>query len=177
MAAANSNKKANRRSRKKRRTEDFSSSSESSSSESESEAQVEQTTEDVELKDNQANINIDDIEIDSDSEKPSHRAPEKLSLTQKEQLKNIPFTTTPISNLTTSSTNSIANINQVSSGIDEQKKNLQNQYLKLMASEFSDDLDELRKKPDFTDKSLVILAKTLQSGVNMFDPETLANVL
>ncbi|RLV94395.1 Ribosome assembly protein 3 [Spathaspora sp. JA1] len=180
MAAASTNKKVNRRSRKKRRTEDFSSDSESSSSSSESEPETEEQTkqDNTTPKETQSNINIDDIEIDSDNEqKPSHRAPEKLSLNQKQQLNNIPFVTTPISNLTTNSTNSIPNINQISSNIDEQKKNLQNQYLKLMASEFSDDLDELRKKPDFTDKSLVILAKTLQSGANMFDPEVLANVL
>ena len=46
-----------------------------------------------------------------------------------------------------------------------------------MTNEFGDDLDELRKKPDFTEKSLVILAKTLQLGVNMFDIDVLNGLI
>ena len=44
-----------------------------------------------------------------------------------------------------------------------------------MTNEFNDDLDELRKKPDF--KSLVLLAKTLQLGLNMFDVDVLTDLL
>ena len=51
------------------------------------------------------------------------------------------------------------------------------EFLKIMTTEFGDDLDELRKKPDFTEKSLVILAKTLQLGVNMFDIDVLNGLI
>ena len=63
------------------------------------------------------------------------------------------------------------------STINSDRETLENEYLKFMASSFSEDLDELRKKPDFTDKSLVLLAKTLQSGGSLFDENELKALL
>lgn len=181
------NKKPNRRSRKKRRTQDFSSSEESSSSSSSSsESEHESDTEtelDQQKPANANNINIDDIDIDSDNEQlgttfKSLRAPENLIIEQKQQLQTIPFTTTPVSNLTNNAAvKTIPDSASITNDINKTKTELNNRYLKLMAMEFENDLDELRKKPDFNEHSLVLLAKTLQSGVNMFDPDSLNGLL
>lgn len=187
MAVTNTvnNKKPNRRSRKKRRTQDFSSSEESSSSssssEAESDAEIELDQPSLNNNDNNRNINIDDIDIDSDNETSNNRRiPENLSIQQKQQLQSVSFTTTPVSNFTTTSittTKNIPNGNNINNQLDQTKTELNNRYLKLMAMEFENDLDELRKKPDFNENSLVLLAKTLQSGVNMFDPDSLNALL
>lgn len=157
------NPKQNRnRRKKKRRTEDFSSDSDSDSSDSSStetepapvvEAPVEKA------------INIDDVDIDSDSEKP-HNTEEPLSLEAQKQVKSIKFTTTENQALA-----------EAQETIRKDRQQLESEFLGLMATGFAGDLDELRKKPDFTEKSIVMLAKTLQSGSNMFDDETLDALL
>lgn len=167
----NNNNKAgqNKRRRKKRRTEDFSSDSESSSSSSsEEEEEIEPVNENIE-----ANNSDEDIEIDSDDESKPKITFETLNNNVYEELSKIKL-----------SAPSQVDANNKSGMHTKDSKNtlvkdrvqLNTEYLKLMSSNFGDDLDELRKKPDFTDKSLVILAKSLQSGANMFDEETL-NVL
>lgn len=179
------NPKSNRRRRKKRRTEDFSSDSESSSSSSSSsdEAMNDAAEEPKPIKETKS-INIDDIDIDSDKEtdvssqdKQNQLRPEPLSNETHEKLSNIKLTTSKLTSVGGSSKNSNIDINQVKKTLAKDKDQLNNEYLMLMASSFSNDLDELRKKPDFTDKSLVLLAKTLQSGSNMFDEETLNAIL
>ncbi|ODV80904.1 uncharacterized protein CANTADRAFT_20458 [Suhomyces tanzawaensis NRRL Y-17324] len=169
--------KASRRRRKKRRTEDFSSDSDSSSSSSsDEEAEVQQDDEPVQQ---QAQVNIDDIDIDSEDESTKGSAPKPLTNETHRNLNKIQLTTTQLSQTTGfgKSLNSITNMGQIEESIQKDKVKLQNAYLGLMAGEFGNDLDELRKKPDFTDKSLVILAKALQSGSGMFDPETLNSIL
>lgn len=179
------NPKSNRRRRKKRRTEDFSSDSESSSSSSSSsdESMDGAAEEPKPLKETKS-INIDDIDIDSDNEtdvnsqdKQNQLRPEPLSNETHEKLSNIKLTTSKLTRAGGSSKNSNIDINQVKKTLVKDQDQLNNEYLMLMASSFSNDLDELRKKPDFTDKSLVLLAKTLQSGSNMFDEETLHAIL
>lgn len=181
--AHNNNKKRSNRRRKKRRTEDFSSSSESSSSSS-SESDHEDLDE-PEKEILKQDINIDDIDIESDNEnsalthdKGNKLIPQNLSITEKQQLSTVPFTTTSISNITNDNQiKNIPNINEISKNLDQKKTQLNNEFLKIMTTEFGDDLDELRKKPDFTEKSLVILAKTLQLGVNMFDIDVLNGLI
>ncbi|AOW26145.1 ribosome assembly protein 3 [Candida albicans L26] len=181
--AHNNNKKRSNRRRKKRRTEDFSSSSESSSSSS-SESDHEDLDE-PEKEISKQDINIDDIDIESDNEnsaltndKGNKLIPQNLSITEKQQLSTVPFTTTSISNITNDNQiKNTPNINEISKNLDQKKTQLNNEFLKIMTTEFGDDLDELRKKPDFTEKSLVILAKTLQSGVNMFDIDVLNGLI
>lgn len=175
------NPKSNRRRRKKRRTEDFSSDSESSSSSDESMAD---TTEEAKPIKETKGINIDDIDIVSDEEgeansqnKQTQLRPEPLTNETHEKLSNIKLTTTKLTSVGANSKNSNIDINQVKKVLSKDKDQLNNEYLMLMASSFSNDLDELRKKPDFTDKSLVMLAKTLQSGSNMFDEDTLNAIL
>lgn len=177
------NPKSNRRRRKKRRTEDFSSDSESSSSSSSDESMDDAAEEPKPIKETKS-INIDDIDIDSDKEtdvnsqeKQNLLRPEPLSNETHEKLSNIKLTTSKLTSVGGSSKNSNIDINQVKKTLAKDKDQLNNEYLMLMASSFSNDLDELRKKPDFTDKSLVLLAKTLQSGSNMSDEETLNAIL
>lgn len=185
MAAAdshNNNKKRSNRRRKKRRTEDFSSSSESSSSSS-SDSENEIDEQPSEIANDQAvvtqgNINIDDMEIDSDNENNNKdKIPDNLTIDQKRLLNDKTFTTTPISNLTheQQQLKNISNLSEITSNLNQTKQSLNNDFLKVMTNEFNDDLDELRKKPDF--KSLVLLAKTLQLGLNMFDVDVLTDLL
>ncbi|KAK6454002.1 ribosome-assembly protein 3-domain-containing protein [Scheffersomyces xylosifermentans] len=169
------NEKPKNRRRKKRRTEDFSSDSDSSTDSEQEQTQIEQ--EDKEDVPETNNINIEEIDIESDTEQNGKAlAPEPLSIEQHKQLNKIKLTTTPLNNLT-NVPKTIANSEQIQQTLRKDRSELYTDYLKLMAGEFSNDLDELRKKPDFTDKSLVTLAKALQSGSNMFDPETLHAIL
>lgn len=167
MAPAPTNTR-NRR-RKKRRTEDFSSDSSSSDSESEQvvhskdqDSPAIKTTDDVK----EAEVNIDDIDMESDTEKEPAVTEETLLEETQKQLAKIKFTTTE--NLPH---------NEAKVAVSKGRQQLENEYLAFMASNFANDLDELRKKPDFTEKSIVMLAKTLQSGSNMFDDETLDALL
>lgn len=58
--------------------------------------------------------------------------------------------------------------------VEKDRKELEQQYLEYMATTYANELDALRKKPDFNDKLIALLAKTLQSGSNLFDDETLS---
>lgn len=170
-------KKQNKRRRKKRRTEDFSSdSSSSSSSDSENESGPKVETAQVEQI---SLVNIDDIDIESDQEKESTGlSPEKLSISTQRHLQAFPITHTLLAdNASIVRPKNVAHGEEVRDQLQSAKSKLDAEFLALMASEFSSDLDELRKKPDFTDKLLVILAKTLQSGSSLFDKEALKAVL
>lgn len=167
--------KNSRRRRKKRRTEDFSSDSSSSSSSEESAAEEETTQIEVVKQDD---INIDNIDINSDDESKK-LAPEPLNNSVHKKLANVKLTTTTLSTSSGFGKNlhSLANSSQIKESLEKDSAKLNNDYLMMMATEFSNDIDELRKKPDFTDKSIVLLAKSLQSGSNMFDKETLSAVM
>lgn len=160
------NAKGNRR-RKKRRTEDFSSDeSSSSSSSSSSDEENEEEPENPNLK--ATAVTIDDIDINSDAEDvPSKN--EALPADLQKRIDTIKFAPGIEPNS--------KNTNQIKETVRKDKAQLESEYLGLMAANFGDDLDQLRKRPDFTDKSLVLLAKVLQSGSNMFDAETLDAVL
>ncbi|CAH2351981.1 ribosome assembly protein 3 [[Candida] railenensis] len=182
-------KKKNRRSRKKRRTEDFSSdSSDSSDSESSSHTQEENIEEVIEEKASipkqairsHASLNLDDIDVLSDDDESNTSSTlQAISDDTHKKLRQVNLTTTMLSNTTGLGGSQMKNIdtNQVKETISKDKTQLNNEYLMLMASTYGNDLDELRKKPDFTQKSLVILAKALQSGANMFDEDTLNAIL
>lgn len=178
----NREKKASSRRRKKRRTEDFSSSSESSSSSSSSSSESEDEPEDKEIL-TAEQITMDDIEIDANNEtiKLNKRAPDNLTMQQKQQLSSIPFSTTSISEITnpniTNALENIPNLTEITNSIEQSKQEINTRFLKLMTKEFGNDLDELRKKPDFKEASLTVLAKTLQSGANMFDIDVLEGLL
>jgi len=44
-------------------------------------------------------------------------------------------------------------------------------YMRLITTEFGDDLNALRQAKDFGDKSLPMLVRALRQGVNIFDKE------
>lgn len=170
MAPPPANMKVHNRRRKKKRTEDFSSDS-SDSSDSDSDSKEEDKNEKPqngeEVKEAQQDINIDDIDMESDSEKTeSEPVSEPLPNDVQNAIRAIKFSST-----------ANQNAQESKETLKKDKQQLENEYLAYMASTFGNDIDELRKKPDFTEKSIVILAKTLQSGSNMFDPETLDALL
>lgn len=177
------NAKNNRRKKKKRRTEDFSSDSESSSSSSDSNSDSE-VDEDHKLQSNiqKGNEIVEDIQIDADvdlEEQPPQikgLAPEPLDAEQISQVQQIKLTTTKLSAVSANKVSS-GELEQIEGTLKKDREQLNQAFLLLMAGQYANDMDALRKRPDFTDKSLVILAKTLQSGANMFDEETLRTVL
>lgn len=154
----------NRR-RKKRRTEDFSSDSDSDSS-SENEVSSPKLQPEAKNEDPVDPVNIDDIDIESDLEKLKLPKPDALLAQTKEQLLKLKLTLT----------DGMA-ISEAKQAVSKDRQQLENEYLAFMAGQFSNDLDELRKKPDFSESSIVMLAKTLQLGLNMFDDETLDALL
>lgn len=161
--------KKGRRRRKKRRTEDFSDTSSSLSDE----ASSHETTEQEIPRDHKGPaITTETIEAPTDTKK--NAIPEPLTIEQQKQLQNIKLTAT-------SATEGLSGRNMDMEAdratILADREQLEGEYLKFMASSFSEDLDELRKKPDFTDKSLVMLAKTLQSGGSLFDENELRALL
>lgn len=159
-----------RRRRKKRRTEDFSSDSSSSSSSSEDENEnvhekENKTIPEVADRDESDPIDVMDIDISPIEENSKNgMVPEDLGPSTKLKLAKVTLS---------NSESKIKNPQQTEQRLHQDQADLNHKFLKLFADEFSNDLEELRKKPDFTDKSLVILAKALQSGSNIFDPETL----
>lgn len=161
--------KKGRRRRKKRRTEDFSDSS-SSSSLSDEDTPMDEPTKNEE---NEPEAAIETIEEPTYDAKKS-TAPEPLTLEQQRQLQRIKLTTTAA---TQGINNRNIDMEAAKASINSDRETLENEFLKFMASSFSEDLDELRKKPDFTDKSLVLLAKTLQSGGSLFDENELKALL
>lgn len=161
--------KKGRRRRKKRRTEDFSDSS-SSSSLSDEDIRMDEPNQNDEIEVETA---IETIEEPTYDAKKS-AAPEPLTLEQQRHLQRIKLTTTaPTQGINSRN----IDMEAAKSSINSDRETLENEYLKFMASSFSEDLDELRKKPDFTDKSLVLLAKTLQSGGSLFDESELKALL
>ncbi|PSK41481.1 hypothetical protein C7M61_001164 [Candidozyma pseudohaemuli] len=162
MAPPVNDKKIKNRRRKKRRTEDFSSDSESdSSSDNESPSEPQN----AEVPQPKADIDINDVDMESDEETPK-AANEPLSKEILEKVRSIKFTSLENQSLA-----------EAQETLKKDKQQVENEYLALMASSFANDIDELRKKPDFTDKSVVMLAKTLQSGSNMFDEDSLDALL
>lgn len=53
---------------------------------------------------------------------------------------------------------------------DEHDKKFHDYYMKLVTTEFADDLDKLRKANDFNEKSLGVLINTLKQGSHVFSP-------
>lgn len=160
-------KKHNSRSRKKRRTHESSSESSSESSVHSEEEFVSQG----QVGDNNRfqpdqSVNIDDIDIDSENEQSRSRQAPAFSDEGIKKLETVKFTKTDH-----------LPIDEARETVKNDRQELEQQFLVQMATTFDGDLDELRQKLDFTDKSIVLLAKTLQSGSNMFDDETLEALL
>lgn len=159
-----SRKPTKSRRRKKRRTEDFSSSSSSSSSsDSESDKDI-----------NNDISNDKEISVE-DSNKPEpttlqYNQIEHIKASVQAKLKQVHFTEE------TPSLHQQVNEEMESSENTSSKSEnpeLDQAYLHLMTSQFGDDLDELRKKPDFNQTSLMVLVEALKSSKNIFDENEL----
>lgn len=153
------------RRRKKRRTEDFSSSSSSSSSsESESENDQPETVEEP----------ADAMEVDENKTPESTGRPyneiEKIKASVQARLNQVQFTEDTVS---AKQLREELRANETSTNPTNDNPELDQAYLQLMTSQFGDDLDELRKKPDFGQNSLMVLVEALKSSKNIFDPEEL----
>lgn len=193
-------KKSNRR--KKRRTVDISDSSSSSASEVESEAEIKIVNsvlnEDIELTDSDAPLEDEPAE-----QLEKGNVSEQLNDETRDKLNSIAFTRTEITEQNNfDQKNSKANtidLKRVNETIEEAKlkfatladqekhdvihggasstSELKNSYLELMFENYGEDINSLRKAPDFTNKSLVMLANVLKDGSAMFDVETLKAIL
>ncbi|KAH3902095.1 Rsa3p SCDLUD_001908 [Saccharomycodes ludwigii] len=184
----NNNKKNNRnRKKKKRRTAAVSSSSESDSSESDSSnenengnAIVSKGEEDVQLTDNedeqQAIIPL--------SNKQESLYNEGLTLETKKKLISVNLNNININkngingNRIGNSTVTEEDLNKISEDLDTlDEKTIKNKYLGMIFENYGDDINKLKDVPDFTNRSLVILANTLKEGVKMFDKDNLSTIL
>lgn len=180
-----SNKNSNsRRRRKKRRTEDFSSDSSDSSASSSSDR--DEGYNDFSTNDSAATKQAKaDLNVDSENEE---EAQEGKDYDKAAEVATMPITNEVRKSLTeigpnfdtiekNSKNNAGFSIREAEANVSKESEDLEKRYLALMTSTFADDVDELRKMPDFTSNSLVILAKALQSGSNMFDEQTLTEIL
>lgn len=193
-------KRSNRR--KKRRTVDISDSSSSSASEAESEGEIKIVSsvlnEDIELTDSDA-----PLEDEPSEHLEKGNVSEQLNDETRDKLNSIAFTRTEITEQNNfDQKNSKANnidLKRVNETIEEAKlklaaladqekddvihggasstNELKNSYLELMFENYGEDINSLRKAPDFTNKSLVMLANVLKDGAAMFDVETLKTIL
>ncbi|WPK23084.1 hypothetical protein PUMCH_000309 [Australozyma saopauloensis] len=162
-------KQSKSRRRKKRRTQDSSSESSSDSSdhsENEQESVKDSVSEQEAPAQEKSKIDIIDIEMDSENESGELSSLGALPEATLKKMASVKFTSTENQN-----------IEEAKSSVRRDRKELDAAFLGQMAGTFASELDELRQKPDFTDKSIVILAKTLQSGSNMFDEDTLEALL
>lgn len=194
IAAVKSQRNKKSRRRKKRRTADLSDSSDWDSS---SASDMEIVKEDeVPVEDNTIEEKISDIELSDDESKDS--TTETLTEQNKEKLANIPFTMTELTQRSytgSQNKNEALDLKKISDNITSAKLeldnntginrdigtdtdlNLQNEYLSSLFSNYGDEINSLRDSPDFSNKSLVILANVLKDGSKMFDTETLKAIV
>lgn len=195
IATIKSQKGKKSRRRKKRRTADVSDSSDSDSS-SASDMEIVKDDEDK-AEDGKIDEKISDIELSDDETKLIIE--ETLTEESKENLANIPFTTTELTQRNNGShnKNEILDLKKINENINTAKlqldnynkdnengnirkdvdSNLQNEYLGSLFSNYGDEINSLRDSPDFSNKSLVILANVLKDGSKMFDTETLKAIV
>ncbi|AMD22965.1 HHR196Cp [Eremothecium sinecaudum] len=186
-AAAGSSAQSKSRRRKKRRTQasdSDSSSSSSSASEAEGENEVVEEQEDDEVL-------LSDVEVTDDQEVKEHFNPETLNHTTLQSLNQIKLTTTNLSSKYGFQNANKVDLNEASKTIAAGEVKIQkglaaamndvsglkNEYLNMLFEHYGEDINQLRNAPDFSNKSLVMLANVLKDGGNMFDFETLKTVV
>lgn len=176
-------KKNNRR--KKRRTQDIS----SSSSDSDSSLNCSDEAEHVDLKStDQTKVVINEDEI-SDVELVDDDATDRsflMSVQTKSHLRDVQLTNTDLTNDTGFKLGNI-DLKKVASSIDSgnerlldtgiDRNDLRNKYLGMLFENYGDDMNKLRNAPDFTSKTLVMLANVLKDGSDMFDVNTLKSIV
>lgn len=189
VRAAKSVAKKSRR-RKKRRTVDVSDSSDSdSSSDNDSGKENDKAVEVVEEED----IQLTDDEAIGAQNVAKENNVEKLDDRVRDQLNTIPFTRTELTDRTDYSKGQGADLTKVKESLEQDRKKLssalesqttskvasenKNAYLNMMFENYGEEINSLRNAPDFTNKSLVMLANVLKDGTGMFDVDTLKTIL
>lgn len=189
VRAAKSVAKKSRR-RKKRRTVDVSDSSDSdSSSDNDSGKENDKAVEVVEEED----IQLTDDEAVGAQNVAKENNVEKLDDRVRDQLNTIPFTRTELTDRTDYSKGQGADLTKVKESLEQDRKKLssalesqttskvasenKNAYLNMMFENYGEEINSLRNAPDFTNKSLVMLANVLKDGTGMFDVDTLKTIL
>ncbi|KAL2709284.1 Ribosome assembly protein 3 [Kluyveromyces marxianus] len=183
IAVKKSAKRKNRR--KKRRTQDVSDSESSSSSSSSSDGEEVQN-QDLDQDEDQveASVEASVAEMDVDVVLSDDELPREMSKDTVERLSEVKLTT---SDLTGTHGIHLGNIDlqKMAGNLDasrekfqgQDKSGLKNEYLSMLFESYGDDMNELRQAPDFTNKTLVMLANVLKDGGDMFDVETLKTVV
>lgn len=169
------------RRRKVKRTEDFSSDSSLSESEGERAAQpVVAGASHVPA----AAVDMDamDVDLASDGEAAEAHAAEEVSDSTRRYLEQVPVTKTALAKVL--HFGGVKHVDQegVAAQLDEEREQLANQYLALMARTYDSDLDQLRQKPDFLAHAgdgtlLTMLAQVLKSGHELFDEKVLQGLV
>lgn len=191
------NSKKSRR-RKKRRTAQ-SSDSDASSSESESSAgelNVSDSKDEMQLDEETSDVELSETEIDRFKADTANLR--ELDDTTRDKLSDISLTVTDLTRRGTdqgSGSGGGVDLKKVSQVINTSRErlqssvlagnnpstgdanSLQNEYLNLLFENYGDDITKFRDAPDFTSKSLVVLANVLKEGSNMFDTKTLKTIL
>lgn len=185
IAVKKSAKRKNRR--KKRRTQDVSDSESSSSSSSDGEGVQVQDQDQDQVE---ASVEASVAEMDVDVVLSDDELPREMSKDTVERLSEVKLTT---SDLTGTHGIHLGNIDlqKMAGNLDasrekfqgkaqgqgQDKSGLKNEYLSMLFESYGDDMNELRQAPDFTNKTLVMLANVLKDGGDMFDVETLKTVV
>ncbi|AGO14038.1 AaceriAGR181Wp [[Ashbya] aceris (nom. inval.)] len=181
--AANGKKKANRR--KKRRTQAESDSSDSSESSQSSE------DEQQEVKADAIVAELSDVEL-SDVETRTTSHAEKLDDASRSKLKGVHLTATDLSSKFALQQNRNIDLQKVGRELDhgleklamleaqeseQESGRLKTGYINMLFEHVGEDVNQLRNAPDFTAKSLVVLANALKDGGDMFDIESLRAIV
>ncbi|CCC69260.1 hypothetical protein NCAS_0C02700 [Naumovozyma castellii] len=199
------NSKKSRRQKKKRRTAVSDSDSSSSSSDNEMDVTKDDVlNEEKEAKEESNDVEMSDVAL-SDNEDEKNKA-EILDASTKDKLNDIPFTTTDLTKRMTqnqkqNNQQQEIDLKKVEETINKAKlkftqdvelnsnsksatatgskdaNELKNEYLGLLFQNYGDDINALRTAPDFTTKSLTLLANVLKEGSGMFDVDTLETIL
>ncbi|AAS54671.1 AGR181Wp [Eremothecium gossypii ATCC 10895] len=179
--AANGKKRANRR--KKRRTQAESDSSDSSDSSESSQPSADEQ----EAKTDDVAVELSDVEL-SDSENKTVSHSEKLDDESKAKLKSIQLTATDLSSKFALQQNRNIDLQKAGREVDhgleklakldaqtseQESGRLKTGYINMLFEHVGEDVNQLRNAPDFTPKSLVVLANALKDGGDMFDIESL----
>ncbi|CAH6720504.1 ribosome assembly protein 3 [[Candida] jaroonii] len=150
-------KKISRR-RKKRRTE--ASSDESSSSSSSSEDEQPEENEDTETNGNKSN---------EDGKPNFDNVTDELNAAIHARLTQIPFD------------RQIDEDDKIKEDIiDKHSKDrgeMDKKFMQIMTEQFGDQLNELRKDPNFSNKSLMVLAQSIQSSSNIYDDDEINQLI
>ncbi|SCU85352.1 LADA_0D07008g1_1 [Lachancea dasiensis] len=187
--AADGTAKKTRRSKKRRTVEVSDSESSSDSSSSGAESDVDGADKlalgDPNDKERVDAVQLSDVELSDAEETVEKNVGETLGNTTRQVLNEIPFTKTDLSENPRKNVNTI-DLSKIESAIEEAQNKisstesegqLKNSYLSVLFNHYGEDINSLREAPDFTPKSLVLLANVLKDGGHMFDIDTLRTVV